>query len=248
MKNLHLIATEKPSRLKQEFYFMASYSLSRLPLTWRFAQHIYITNSEEIKEGDFVYSTNEDYNIQKVPSKKSVKAYRDCGHYKKIILTTDVDLITDGVQSIDDEFLEWFVNNPICESVEVTQLCKIGCGKLILNGVNSICCGDKEYKIIIPKEEPKQTDENGKPIIYWGGLAEPKQETLEEVRKYAELSYYGDEVEAFVKGAKWQQERSYSEEEVLQLLHNYRNQFELYRNIQVLPNEFFEWFEQFKKK
>jgi hypothetical protein len=25
-------------------------------------------------------------------------------------------------------------------------------------------------------EEPKQTDENGKPITYWGGLAEPKQE------------------------------------------------------------------------
>jgi len=27
---------------------------------------------------------------------------------KKIILTTDQDLIKDGVQSIDDEFLEWF--------------------------------------------------------------------------------------------------------------------------------------------
>jgi len=30
-------------------------------------------------------------------------------------------------------------------------------------------------------EELKQTDENGKPITYWGGLAKPKQETLEEV-------------------------------------------------------------------
>jgi hypothetical protein len=28
--------------------------------------------------------------------------------YKKIILTTDPKLIADGVQSIDDEFLEWF--------------------------------------------------------------------------------------------------------------------------------------------
>ena len=28
--------------------------------------------------------------------------------YKKIILTTDDDIINDGVQSIDDEFLEWF--------------------------------------------------------------------------------------------------------------------------------------------
>ena len=52
----------------------------------------------------------------------------------------------------------------------------------------------------------------------------------------------------FVDGAKWQSERMYSEEEVLKILHNYRNNFELYRNIQVLPNMFFEWFEQFKKK
>jgi hypothetical protein len=42
-------------------------------------------------------------------------------------------------------------------------------------------------------------------------------------------------------------ETMYSAEEVLKILHNYRNHFELYRNIQVLPNDFFEWFEQFKK-
>ena len=38
---------------------------------------------------------------------------------KKIILTTDQDLIEDGVQAIDDEFLEWFVKNPSCERVRV---------------------------------------------------------------------------------------------------------------------------------
>jgi flavorubredoxin len=47
--------------------------------------------------------------------------YRDVWSkkYCKIILTTDGDLIKDGVQSIDDEFLEWFVENPSCEEVEV---------------------------------------------------------------------------------------------------------------------------------
>ena len=40
----------------------------------------------------------------------------------------------------------------------------------------------------------------------------------------------------------------YSEEEVLKIVHSYRNHFELYRNIQVLPDMFFKWFEQFKKK
>jgi hypothetical protein len=44
------------------------------------------------------------------------------------------------------------------------------------------------------------------------------------------------------------QKKMYSEEEVLKILHDYRNHFELYRNLQVLPNMFFQWFEQFKKK
>jgi len=34
-----------------------------------------------------------------------------------------------------------------------------------------------------------------------------KKETLEEAKKYAGLSYYGDEVDAFVRGVKWQQEQ-----------------------------------------
>jgi hypothetical protein len=40
----------------------------------------------------------------------------------KIILTTDQDLIKDGVQAIDDEFLEWFVNNTSCEEVEIKTI------------------------------------------------------------------------------------------------------------------------------
>jgi hypothetical protein len=55
----------------------------------------------------------------------------DKSNYKKIILTTDQDLIKDGVQAIDDEFLEWFVKNPSCEEVEIKK------GKMRLN-----CDGD----------------------------------------------------------------------------------------------------------
>lgn len=77
--------------------------------------------------------------------------------YKKIILTTDQDL--DGVQAIDDEFLEWFVKNSSCKEVEVENICN-NCGDI--NCIHAICRsqvaktkGDT-YKIIIPKEEPKQ--------------------------------------------------------------------------------------------
>jgi hypothetical protein len=57
-----------------------------------------------------------------------------------------------------------------------------------------------------------------------------------------------EDKQVFKQGADWQAERMYSEEEVLNILHDYRNHFEIYRNIQVLPDMFFPWFEQFKKK
>ena len=65
-------------------------------------------------------------------------------------------------------------------------------------------------------KEHKQTDENGKPITYWGGLAEPKQETLEEASwKYNPLKKLDGEFlrHAFKEGAKWQVENMFSEEE-----------------------------------
>jgi len=77
-------------------------------------QHIYIISNEEIKMGDYYLC------------KLSMKALKCIGDEyfnnvdeKKIILTTDVDLISDGVQSISDEFLEWFVKNTSCENVEL---------------------------------------------------------------------------------------------------------------------------------
>jgi hypothetical protein len=120
MKNIHLLPTEKPSRLcihnscnELNYFEVAGLSTEHI-----INQHIYITSDEEIKEGDYVYSIKQGYNIQNVP-KGLVKSYQEVEHYKKIILTTDQELIDDGVQSIDDEFLEWFVKNPTREFVEI---------------------------------------------------------------------------------------------------------------------------------
>ncbi len=65
-----------------------------------------------------------------------------------IILTTNKSLIKDGVQSIDDEFLEWFIKNPSCEIVDI--------GTSLLDGKDGYGYYGK-YKIIIPKEENKQS-------------------------------------------------------------------------------------------
>jgi len=165
MKNIHLIPTEKPSRLWINNLLQGKLELSKEVLKGsNTAQHICISNDEEIREGDWVFDSTNYGLIHKVwEVTKTHFSFKDSLHvrglksrnrnlkihFKKIILTTDPELIADGVQAIDDTFLEWFVKNPSCESVEVRND--------YLLWKNS----DKEklsdcYKIIIPKEEPKQ--------------------------------------------------------------------------------------------
>jgi hypothetical protein len=59
-------------------------------------KHIYITNDDNIKEGDWYLDTI-------INTLFKSKIFLNVG-YKKIILTTDLDLIKDGVQYIDDVF------------------------------------------------------------------------------------------------------------------------------------------------
>ena len=147
MKNIQVLPTAKPSRL----YLHADNELQLRTNIIRTSedylgsnQHIYITNSEEIKEGDWVFNFEYIYIVQYDSKKHDSKFW-----YKKIILTTDQELIKDGVQPIDDKFLEWFVKNPSCEEVEVVE-------ELNMNGKNGLDRARFIYKIIIPKEEPKQ--------------------------------------------------------------------------------------------
>jgi len=110
MKNIHLLPTEKPSRLhliEDVLMFTNEYKNSVCDSE----VNIYITNDEEIKEGDcFLHPDN---------TVERASRNLDGRGVKKIILTTDIDLIKDGVQAIDDKFLEWFVKNPNCEKIEI---------------------------------------------------------------------------------------------------------------------------------
>jgi hypothetical protein len=154
MKNLFLLPTEKPSRL---FKFANELHLDTIPKDYYKKYNIYITSDEEIKEGDWIkwgeaiYKANKKY----IPP------------FKKIILTTDQDLIKDGVQAIDDEFLEWFVKNPSCEYVEIKTryLHSYKTGENFISfsktpefsSRNMQCIKiEPRYKIIIPQEEPKK--------------------------------------------------------------------------------------------
>jgi hypothetical protein len=222
MKNLHLIATDKPSRLR----YNASNVLVLTGESYRDYgkldnQHIYIT-SDEI--------SGFENNIWVILGTRiwlwqSNMALVSNNKPKKIILTTDQDLIKDGIQSIDDEFLEWFVNNPSCESVEVDK------------NWNYPLDNRWEYKIRIPQEEPKtgyvksETEFSGVEFTLKDGSKQfvPKQETLEEAAERLYPTDPGVPIEnlnklqlikhlnnarkkgGFIEGANWQAERMYSD-------------------------------------
>jgi hypothetical protein len=160
MKNIHLISTDKPSRL----YLHSNNELQLRTNIIRTSedylgtnQNIYITNSEEIKEGDWCYDKVLNLIFQ-TDNHTDFKYANQTDNVLKIILTTDQDLIKDGVQSIDDEFLEWFVKNPSCEMVQTIYGLFNPIGRQVdpMNlGQNHSQCVWK-YKIIIPQEEPKQ--------------------------------------------------------------------------------------------
>jgi hypothetical protein len=148
MESIHVIPTDKPSRLychQNTKKFVLTNKIITRNINGVVNQNIYITSDEEIKEGDYV--TNGEYVSQAINKWWTMFYIGNpelSADYWKIILTTDQDLIIDGVQAIDDEFLEWFVKNPSCEEVVIDfdyNSYKLGKSK------------SKCYKIIIPKEE-----------------------------------------------------------------------------------------------
>jgi hypothetical protein len=218
MNNIHVLPTDKPSLLYlniKSSQLCRSYSVTSQGGSVS-NRHIYITSDEEIKEGYYLDLT---HNI----IMKSVFYPSSDKNCKKIILTTDQDLIKDGVQAIDDEFLECFVNNPSCEFVEVLFACRG------LDGNTPI----GEYKIIIPKEELHSMDDEVECNMCGGYMyllpdnsiyvctnsectrcyeeedEEPKQETTSEGfhRISKEIDYSEFDFVSFKIGIEWQQEQ-----------------------------------------
>jgi len=167
MQNLFLLPTEKPSKISYPFdivkegriVYEPSFGFPFFDKERNFhhrPHNVYITSDEEIKKGDWVLETLNDV-LCKV--KINGNNYSNSS-FKKIILTTDQDLITDGVQAIDDEFLEWLVKNPNCKFVETKAVefeVDMGLGDECIEHGNY-------YKIILPEEETKTTPTENPPI------------------------------------------------------------------------------------
>jgi hypothetical protein len=138
MKNIHLLPTDKPSKL---YFFkdILEYDSSCIytAIGDIIKQHIYITSDETLKENDWCFGMDGIFQY------KGMVNIPDIELPKKIILTTDQDLMKNGVQAIDDTFLEWFVKNSSCEYVN-----------FISYGNEK---GTKDYELIILQEELKNS-------------------------------------------------------------------------------------------
>ena len=173
MKNIHIIPTDKPSRLcKDEFGKFYVTELMESKISFFKNQHIYITSNEEIKDvrpHKGKWQLEQGQILNKFPNYLT-----DLSECKLVIMTTNQDLIKDGVQAIDDEFLEWFVKNPSCEKVEVENS-----GPGFPAGIYFINYLPEHFvqETTIPKEETYVE----KGLDYMIDLKEPKQETLEEI-------------------------------------------------------------------
>ena len=205
MKNIHLLPTDKPSILGRfidtnNLFLRVSNDIPRGENV-----NIYITSDEKIKNRDWCLynknhnSRNPDWILTKCGEIESEEMHpisegKLLLWMKKIILTTDQDLIEDGVQATDDEFLEWFVKNPSCEFINVDEKTPDEIEvELNIHG-HDIGLTDREfdewvnnggqlYKIIIPKEEPKQ-------------------ETVGEAAKRIALETYGEIFSKYPRGGK----------------------------------------------
>jgi len=225
MKNVHILPTDKPSRL---FYNVGG-ALLFTSYESRNGVDIYITSDEEIKEGDWFYLDDAIIVTKYINVKPDKEA-------QKIILTTNQDLIKDGVQAIDDTFLEWFVKNPSCEEVEVDKNWNYPLDK------------SWEYKIITPKEEQKQhLIDMMKYDEELGLYEESKQETLEKaaadnqsiMKKQTALDWFFSELERmqyFIGNdmlQAYKQAKEMDKQQMCKFAHKCHNHYKVYGDFKI---------------
>ena len=297
MKNLHLLQIDTTSKLvkiyndvnRETFTLKLDVEVND---SFKEYVNVYITSDEEIKEGDVVKipcgvgkvkeliwkfgNDNPSYIVEDIfiyklrygqkEGELQINSFR-YEDVKKIILTTDQDLIKDGVQAIDDEFLEWFVKNPSCEFVELKHIIKE-----YVDDQDAYGYDVNYYKIIIPKEDLKNPNNqeimfhkerkeyfyedivDGEHKMVWLGKEEPKKDCFS-LPNCTCKEYNLDVIKGLCKicgnsiihlgervCVKSKQEKSYSEEEVWKLVNKLNETLNIGSDLTLE-----EWFEQFKK-
>lgn len=263
MKNIFLVPTKSKSNLYEG-------NLGQ-PLTETYASAnlrkpigLYITSGKKAKKGDYAVATQGLW--RNIVTKITGNPVMDV--WEEIILTNDEKLIKDGIQSVPNDFLNWFVENSSCEFVEVEKkMIQHTRGKMIYSL-------GYEYKIILPKLPLKCTCErpNDNTCDYCD-MQESKQ-ILEDARERAKQQktitdiaeilvkehpdfksegfseYQNGKFNGIIEGIEYQQKKSYSESEVLTILEDYDRTFKLDTFAYTQPCKYTvkEWFDKNKKQ
>ena len=143
-------------------------------------RNLYITINGSFSRDEYVTDGIEV--IKATPKLVDAQGLLDRREWKKIALTTDPDLIAERVKSASDEFLDWFVKNPNCETVVVRQRPKVNAvvkGK----GIGYFANG---YDIIIPKKLVQIDQDN--PVTRGSTALVYKQETQQKQEPIPELT------------------------------------------------------------
>ena len=228
MKNIFLKETDKPSYLfiidKSKMFVPEAPYLSYSTVGGRVhktegsdiyrPQFIYITNEEKFKKDEWVTDGIEVIKASsKVVDAQGLVNRRD---WRKVVLTNDTSLIEDGVQEVSSSFLSFYAENTP-DYVEIFET------KVYNETLQDYAGSLYSYKF--PQKEEIKTEENvidqwleknGNPEI----MKQVEREAEElELQHYAK-KYYNNfdkrkEEFAFLDGARWQAERMYSEEDML---------------------------------
>ena len=156
-------------------------------------RNLYITINGSFSRDEYVTDGTE---VIKATSKLvNEQGFSDRRDWKKIVLTTDPDLIAERVKSAGDEFLDWFVKNPTCETVVVRQRPKVSAivkGK----GIGYFANG---YDIIIPKKLEQIDQDN--PVTRGSTALVYKQEPQFGTKEFNDLAsaYFGGKPKQYSK-------------------------------------------------
>ena len=235
MKNIFVLPSDKPSRLyignNGNFVFgMVKTSIQSKNNDFT-NQNIYITNSEEINKDTkpcwCINTIKNTWDDDLIYYQGSMPQYHYIG-FKKTILTTDPELIKNGVQEVPEYFLKWFIvgKNPI-EYVEI---------KLHLESLDTM---KNSYEIIIPQPKQETIEEVAERILA------NNIDGLKDLLNDDDLFYFykGVIINYGVAVAEHQSEKTFSEEDM-------RNSFcNGYRaNVKSSLNDSFQdWLNKFKK-
>ena len=201
---------------------------------YKIGKELFITSNEEIKPNVYALINKVLCKTEllegKIVSRQLVGgATMDIckSEYLEIILTTDDQLIKDGVQAIDEEFLKWVVKNPSCDFIRTLK-------------VPYFDESSHSYLLDIPKEESKQETLEEVAEKYANKKGDIPTTKLEDA-----IFKQG-----FIDGAKWQQEQDkklYNEEDLLNFGAFVRIEDKKEKRLFLIQDYYKKWFEQFSK-